>query len=61
MPFAEASVSIINGLVKSGSAKTEAELSAFLRAWNEASVSDVQMNRVPFLRSVVKGLEMSPN
>jgi hypothetical protein len=61
MPLADASVSTMNGWENFGKASTRAEINAFLKAWKVASVSDVQMNNVPFLSKLVRGLEIKPN
>ena len=58
-PCVDASHSTVNGLVKSGIARTGAEVTAFLRASNAAADSAVQ-EKPSFLVRAVNGAAMVP-
>jgi hypothetical protein len=51
----------VKGRENFGSARTGVVTKAFLRAWKAVLVSGVQMNKVPFFKRLVSGLEIMPN
>ena len=58
-PWDDASHSTMNGLVKSGSARTGAEVTAVFSAINAVVASSVQ-EKPSFLSSAVRGAAMTP-
>ena len=59
MPYSLASVSIENGLLKSGSARAGADINCVFSNWKASSVVSVHTNGTPFLSRLDSGLAMT--